>query len=679
MKAQIGIIVFMLWGIQQNVSAASNDSLKKVTLSRLFSYASTVKCDSNVVTYSYKKSYLSIGKRNLLMMGVPTMYAISRTGEREFVNENFSRVEFYNKQSYRQETMVSLSTVPHHHSTMSVLFNYLEPEVYQPTMIRHDILSPFNSENRRFYRYRVLKLMDDNVEITIKPKLNNTQLLSGKAIVDGQTGRLLVARLHGEYDMTKFQLNIDMSDDPGRTLLAKKVELDARFKLLGNKLVAHYSALYNVPCEIADSIRNSEDPSLMEKVRPLELSLQEQNTYNRYFEGRHRSDSIQTMLPPKKETFAKRVLWDMIGENMLTRVSRRYGHNKQGYFRIYPIFNPLYMGYSPSKGYYYKFDMRNSYDFNENVKFSLRLKAGYIFKRHQLYFNIPATLQFNEKHHGYIQLMVGNGNRITNSEVAKAIEETSKDSIDWTKMEMDYFKDFYQKVNLHYDIASHWGFEAGIINHKRTAINKQAFREAGRPVRYSTLAPTLTLIWRPWGWSGPIVASNYERSFKGALNANIDYEKWEFDAQYIHRMKRMQALQLRVGSGFYTRKSNHWYFLDYSNFRRNYLPDGWNDDWSGEFELLNEHWYNVSDYYVRGNLSYETPFLFSAWLPIVGHFIEKERIYVSALSVRRLHPYTEWGYGFTTRLFSMAAFVAFNNRHYEGFGAKFGLELFRGW
>ena len=109
------------------------------------------------------------------------------------------------------------------------------------------------------------------------------------------------------------------------------------------------------------------------------------------------------------------------------------------------------------------------------------------------------------------------------------------------------------------------------------------------------------------------------------------------------------------------------------------MPGGWDDDWSGDFQLLNSEWYNESSYYVRGNLSYETPLLAGSWLPLIGHYIEKERLYFSALSIDNTRPYTEIGYGFTTRFVSIGLFASFLSTHYEGFGSKFTFELFRRW
>ena len=56
-----------------------------------------------------------------------------------------------------------------------------------------------------------------------------------------------------------------------------------------------------------------------------------------------------------------------------------------------------------------------------------------------------------------------------------------------------------------------------------------------------------------------------------------------------------------------------------------------------------------------------------------------ERLYLNILSVEKITPYNEWGYGFKNRLFSAGAFVAFRNYKYHGVGVRFELELFNRW
>ena len=105
------------------------------------------------------------------------------------------------------------------------------------------------------------------------------------------------------------------------------------------------------------------------------------------------------------------------------------------------------------------------------------------------------------------------------------------------------------------------------------------------------MAPIAELTYRPMGYNGPILTIDYERGIRGMLGSDTDYERLEIDGQYKHHLSALSYLQLRAGTGFYTHKGFGSYFLDYSNFRENNIPGGWNDDWACSFELLNSGWY----------------------------------------------------------------------------------------
>ena len=119
--------------------------------------------------------------------------------------------------------------------------------------------------------------------------------------------------------------------------------------------------------------------------------------------------------------------------------------------------------------------------------------------------------------------------------------------------------------------------------------------------------------------------------------------------------------------------------MDYANFRDNNLPEGWEDDWSGNFELLRSRVYNESNYYLRANLSYDSPMMIGSWVPYLGKYIERERFYFSTAIVERSRPYYELGYSFTNRYVSFAVFAGFNGRKYKEVGFDFDIELFRRW
>ena len=195
---------------------------------------------------------------------------------------------------------------------------------------------------------------------------------------------------------------------------------------------------------------------------------------------------------------------------------------------------------------------------------------------------------------------MGNGNWIKNGNALKAAEEAyiveHGDSLSIKYPKMIYFKDKYFRITNNYDISKNWSILFGVIFHCRNAVEKYAYQLVGLPDHYTSSAPNIQLQWRPTGWNGMFLTLDYERSFENFLGANIAYERIELDAQQIKRLSRLQALKIRAGAGGYTYKHGPSYFLDYSNFRENYIPGGWNDDWSGGFELLNSDYYNNSNY-----------------------------------------------------------------------------------
>lgn len=652
---------------------------------RIFRYASTVdRSDmADSVSFAYNRFRFSIDRKDPTLLLVPSVYTIAHSGEREYVGESYSRVTFHNQRGFYAEPVLRFTTVPRQHHTMMVLAKYLTPNIYNETVIEDYLLSPFNRGNRRYYRYSVSDNGNGLAEVFFMPRRKNTQLVNGDAIVEISTGRVISCSFSGEYDMINFWLTIEMGRDGWRSLMPKKCVLRSRFRFIRNKINGRMVAYYDLPKILPDSLEEDYDYQKMCLVRPDTLESLEQSIYDKAFIAKQVSDSIQQikagMLP--KNNWVKTVLWDMIGDNVLNHVKTHFGLNNQGYMRLNPILNPLYMGYNNNKGFIYKFDLRFSYQFNNNTEFSTRLKAGYAFKQHQFYYRLPVFLYFNKRKNGYFQIEVGNGNHIRNQSVRRDIELQQPDTTGLNLPNFDLLNEFKQndfRFIFNYNFHSRLGFQIGSLYQRRVALYKQPFEALRWEWKYSSFAPFVELQIRPWGWAGPVFTADYDRSIKGILKSNTGYERFELNADYIHRIHKLQSIQMRIGTGFYTWKDSKAYFLNYENFQENNLYGGWNDDWSGEFELLRSDTYNTSDYYLRANVSYESPLLMLSWLPWLGHYMEMERIYCSVLDVRNVHPYVELGYGFTTRLISCGFFVS-NGHGNRSFGFKFGFELFRHW
>ena len=670
-------IFFMLFLCACTLQA--KDSNSKLVMRRIFDYASLH--DTTVgdkTSYSYVKYNIKTNRRNAILLSVPTMFAIAHGGDREHMGESYDRVEYDNASGRMKITnMLERTTIPHRRKVMPVLLKYIFPNIYNETLIEKHILSPMCWKNRKYYRYHVTLMYDGTAIVRFIPRVDNTQLVKGMAVADAASGRIIKMNIEGEYDMVRFGMDIFMSADTLQTRIPEKCNVNARFKFMGNDISADYTSVHGLSYMPDDSVTIKGDTILLAKVRPVELTPHEHDIFSRIYPKNDSTLSIDKK-EKKKQTFSK-MLWDNVGEHLMGRIQSNFGSNNRGHLRINPLLNPLYFGYSDRKGLVYKMDVRGSYYFSENSMIQMWLKAGYSFKQKQLYTELPVTYYFNRQRNGYIEIKVGNGNRITNSTVADAIKHENPDSIDWNNMNLKYFKDLRYSAVVNYDISPRFGIQAGLMGHRRKAIDKKAFVATGMPTTYTSVSPIVELQYRPRGYLGPVFTIDYERSIKGFMNANLEYERCEIDGQYIHHFSILNSLQMRVGAGFYTHKDDGWIFLDYTNFRDDNIPGGWYDDWACNFELLHSNWYNASEYYIRTHVAYESPMLVLSWLPFLGHFIEKERLYASALSVRHLHPYMEYGYGFATRLFSAGIFVAQRNTKFDGFGIKLGFELFRKW
>ncbi len=638
-------------------------------------------------TNIYTKYTINIARRNVLLASVPSMYYLVRDGRRDYFSESYTHAVFENGEVAARRNL-HLSTVYHRHNTLPSMVKYLTPRIYDEQLFEDGILSPINYHNRRFYRYSTTRNADGTNTINIRSRYRNTQLIRrGYVITSGTTGQVFSFVFEGEFDMVHSVLRGVMGTEEED--IYRPRQCDARIKLsfLGNKILGHYYSHYDLPTMLPDSVVESDDRGLMESVRPLPLTQEEARIIAEYDAERDSAvvaDSLQARQDsidgkkPRKRHWAKFLLWDVIGDNMLNRIKTSLGDNDQGSLRISPLFNPLYFGYSKHKGFVYRFDIRGNYNFTDNRGIFMRWKMGYSFKQKQLFFTMPVQWDFNKRRNGFVRLEWGNGNRITNSQVLENVKRAANvDSIDWNAMNLDYFRDMRLEFGVNYDVIKRMlGVQVGFESHRRSAIDKNGFIAAGRPTVYKTFAPFLQLQYRPLTDDVPLVlTTQYEHGMK-ALGGSITYDRFEFDGQYIHDMTRMRSWQLRAGLGFYTARGHEDYFLDYHNFQEDYIPSGWGDKWTGEFELLNSNWYNASDYYFRTNATYESPLLLLSHVPLIGQVIEKERIYISALAVRKLFPYVEAGYGFTNRVFSMGIFTGFSPSHFEGVGLKFGFELF---
>ena len=322
-------------------------------------------------------------------------------------------------------------------------------------------------------------------------------------------------------------------------------------------------------------------------------------------------------------------------------------------------------------------DIGARYNFSPERFLTFSPRLGYNFKIKKFFFNTPLRYTFNSRRNGWVEISWANGNRIANSSVLDILRAENRDTIDFSTLNLDYFDDEQVKISGNLQMSRRIGVQLGVVYHRRTAVNKAEMEQLGKPSDYRSFAPAVKLTVVPYP-GGPTFTANYERGLTNILKSNIKYERWEFDASFKKVLRSLRQYSLRAGGGFYTNKSTD-YFVDFANFHENYIPGGWDDDWTGDFQLLNSAWYNASRYYIRANASYGSPLLLLTWIPLVGRYIETERVYFNLLQIQHTRPYAEIGYGLTNRYFSVGVFGSFMNGKLQEIGSKFSFELFSRW
>ena len=666
----LGMMVFMpgicLAEVEAQAVTSTQAKADSTILNKIWSYAKHLDVNLKGKEQNVYMSYSFMTKRrNFTLWLIPTLYSIAK-GDRNYFSESYCRMKFIDDEEFEMKRQVVCGTIPSYRNVMPTLMELVAPRIYDVSIYPDQILSPFNKSNRHFYSYQTYFTDTHQCIVQFSPRTDNTQLIKGHAVVNTDDGYIHAAIFEGTYDMFSYKVTLLMNDDKKDDVLPSRCTSDASFYFLGNRINASFSTYYNCPTTLPDSLNECHDRDLMDKLRPVSLTNIEQEIYNHSdLKQQENQDSTKTRRKSKFSDF----MWNVLGDNLVNSLQ---ANTKGATVSISPLFNPLYFGYSQSQGLSYKLNIGAQYFWNSKRYLTFNPSLGYNFKKKQFYFTAPLRMTYNPKRNGYAELTWANGNRTNNGALVEDLQERAGEDV-----EIPEFKDeFVQVVNN--VVAFDWlEIKTGLEYHRRSSTNKALMREVGMDDVYKSFAPLLEVQLNPWQ-KGPMLTIHYEHGFQNVLQSDLRFDRWEFDACYKRPMRSLRAFNIRLGTGFYTSRNSD-YFVDYTNFREYNLPSGWDDDWTGQFQLLDSRWYNESNYYLRGNFSYESPLLALTWLPIIGRMLKTERVYLSALSIEHTRPYFELGYGFTNRFFTTGFFVSFLNTKFQRFGCRFTLELFRDW
>ena len=636
----------------------------------------------SVKSSAYLKYNVNVLKRNLTMFFVPKVDVLI-SGTRRTLGESINKVTFYEGDKTDSKVLLNSYTLSRSGArNVPSLINYLTPYIYNRTIFKSYIFSPFHRTNQSLYRYK-LKMLGSWAELSFKPKIKNPQLIKGKALINPANGQVLTTTFKCDFRMYKLQFNIQMNDgteplaDPNgeavAALLPKRCNIEAYMRFLWNKIDIKYENTYEPDINLPDTISNTRDHKAMSQLRPYPLTEEEEELYQKYdsLQQKQRQEA-QEMAGKKKKLTMKRI-WNDYGKQLFRTHTAELGNAD---LRLNPLIDPMQLLHSSTKGFIYRIKTRAVVRLGENAALTFAPNGAYNFRRKRCYYELPLSWEFNTQKNAHIQMNMYNTDPISNTGIKYEVKKVKdKDAIEFDSLNLEYYHNMRLVFDFQYSFRPWNQFNVGANFYRRSPMHKGYINKEGNIEKTNfTFAPFVEWTQRLWE-KGPTLNINYEQGIMNVMGSTNSYGKQETDITWKLPLKKLRTVSLRLGGGCYI-FNNRNRFLDFNKFRDNNLQDTWNDKWTSDFQLIDRRWYNASDFYIRNNVTYESPLMLASWLPVVGRHVRMERVYVNNLVVEDFHPYTELGYGFATKAFSFAAYTSFMNGKYNSIGCRFSLEFY---
>lgn len=617
---------------------------------------------------------------------------------------------------------------------------YLQPErfgawgrfsfqIYRPKLFIDRLLNPFCRRNSIYYKYTSRQSMPSNeakvptMRVDIRPRFNNDQLAKGYADINTITGAVVHFELSFRYQLQNVSVNAQIGHDGYMQLVPTAMRTISDFKLFGNRVyeICDIYPTYNFKCPATtlqyknkqydltqqcilriDTTHINLSASYFDTIRPIALHDDAEHIIARIMQQQARSDLSDPVSLQKDSTTHSTDTHAIINEQtqdiLLSSHKFNLTNNGNAKLELPPIVTPSMIQWSGNKGLSLRTRLRFNFNKQRNTsdnKIEITPSVGYSFKQKQIYWSTPLTWRLAPAINGELQFEAGGGARNYNNRQAEELRHKLQGYEHYDSLQhiidsygFHDYRDTHLQTDFSFSPSPGIVFTPGFRYHRRTLVewNKLA-QSAGLAHYLSTIGPRVQIEWTPAQYyyrqgkrriplysRYPTFMFCYERGY-GFEHGSTHFERIEGDVRYRVPLYAMRTLYVRVGGGFFTHRGKDC-FLDYDFFRFNYMPQEWDDELSGDFQLLSSRWYNESRYYAHITTSYESPMLLLSRISPLSRAIQKERLYFNVLSVRSLGIYTELGYGISTHLLDAGLFTGISRRSAVKFGCKVAFHFF---
>lgn len=667
----------------------------------------------------YVKTNIDIIRKNFGFRYLPQMFKPIK-GVKKYIVESYNEIHYTAPNIYDQKIKAVTGTTPRLKGVNSSLLNYFHINIYAPSFLKDKLVSPINKKFSKYYKYtleEVYRGANDLLEykISFQPKNMSYQLIKGYFIVSDKVWSIREVEFSGrsEYltakcliklgevgsneeflpisndiDITmrflwnKVQSRCETTIRYDEVILKNSVDLDVEKRIDSKK--SKYDLTDSYAFQIPDTTKIAHSYQAFSKLRFLPLRANERELYKKFHT---RKDSLEVIETPVKRKSA--VFWGNVGEFFIE--DYKIGFDDASTLRFSPLINPFLLSYSGRDGLSYKYKIKYNNLFKSGKTLYISPTFGYNFKHKEFYWRFNSGFTYWPRKRGGIELNVENGNRIYSSEVLDDLKGQS-DTINFNKFNLDYYKNMHINLMHVLEVTNGLNIDAGLAVSRRksygASIPDSLSLDDKLKRRYVSVAPRVRIKWTPGQYyymnenrkinlysKYPTLTLDWERSIKGFLGATGNHERLEMNLQHKLPLPMMRNLYYRLGGGVFSNQEQ-MYFVDFVYFAKNNLPEGWSDDIGGTFQLLGREWFNASQWYIRGNIVYEAPFLLLKHLKKYSRAVINERVYLNVLTMNQMKPYIEVGYGIGTHVFDFGVFGSLSNWTNTRFGCKITFELF---
>lgn len=672
----------------------------------------------------YVKSQLDIIKKNWGFRHIPGLFKSEKDVNR-YIMETYSDLHFTAPHIYDQKIKAMAGTVNDSRNIPGMM-DFFNINIYSPYLLGKQLLSPLAPNSNRYYIYTIDSISCDSQQrieyhIRYTPRNKSFQLIEGEMTVTEGVWSVRKFNFKARSELLDFTCSIDMGEigQPDEYLPAN-YNINVLYAFAFNVVEGYYEAIlkyhdikfktsapvsaakknYNLSGSFSlrcDSTSYQRNESSFDSLRLIPLTNAERLIYRKY-QKRQAAKNRENEKPRPVTTKDK---WNSIGDFLFD--DNRWNLADNVTLHSSPFINPLLISFSKSYGISYRQDLKFSTRLKNERSIYTGARLGYNFNNKEFYWTLGTDYTYWPEHRGILHINLGNGNRISSSQIIDELKKLPTDSVlNVNDLNLEQFSDFNIEISNQLEIINGLNLHVGLIFHQRTPIEKpdipfynlnlpehvqEGLKSSVRP-QYRSFAPRIKVEWTPGqyyymngrqkvnlGSRFPTFILDYERGIGNVFKSTGVYERIEFDMQHHIKLGLLSNLYYRFGTGFFT-NMKETYFVDFVNFRKNNLPNGWNDEIGGVFQALNGKWYNVSPYYVRGHITYEAPFLLLRHLIKYTSHVQNERIYLNMLTMSHLGPYFELGYGIGTFIFDAGVFMSLEHYNKIGFGFKLTFELF---